>query len=892
MTALPTGTITFLFTDIEGSTELVQHLGDRRYAGVLEEHRRLLRTAVEEGKGQEVDTYGDTFLVAFSRAKDALATAVAAQRAIASHSWSDCTVLRVRMGLHTGEPVSRTGDYIGLDVHRAARICAAGHGGQILLSQTTRELVVYDLPEGVSLRDLGEHRLKDLAYPRRLFQVEVADLPTDFPPLKTLSVLPNNLPIQLTSFIGREREKEEVKRMLSTTRLLTLVGIGGVGKTRLALEVAAEALGNFRDGVWLVELAPLADPILIPQALTSALGISEQPGRSLIAGLVDYVGTKSMLFLLDNCEHVVLTCAQLADTLLRACPNLRILATSREPLEIAGEAAWPVPSLSLPDPERGLLLERLTEYEAVRLFVDRAMSALPSFTITTDNAHHVVQVCRQLDGIPLAIELAAARVRVLAVEQIAARLDDRFRLLTGGTRMSLPRHQTLRATMDWSYDLLSEEERSALRRLAVFVGGWTLEAAEAICGGGVEARDVLDLLARLVQRSLVAPEDQTREIRYRMLETVRQYAREKMQESGEEAAIRDRHSQWYLALAERAEPELRGPEQTTWLARLDSDHDNFRAGTEWLIERGDTESALRLTSSLSRFWFTRGYFREGRGRLEETLRRSSDAAPSLRVKGLTGAGYLALNQEDYIAASTLLEESLTIGQRLGDRRVTAVALNWLGVVAWRLGDFERADALYAQGLALSEEVGAEDIRTRLLNSLALLSASRGDFALARAQLEDCLAIYRRTMDKAGIALVAGNLAVMVFRQGDDAAARSLVMESVELFRELGEVRGMASDLQLLGILAAMRRHPERAARILGAVEAARETVGAPFARTERVLYDYERYMTVIRDALSKEAFTRAWTEGRAMRLEKAVEYAQRDDTDAHVTPDRQVQLDS
>jgi predicted ATPase/class 3 adenylate cyclase len=891
MPSLPTGTVTFLFTDIEGSTELLQRLGDRRYAEVLEEHHRLLRTAFEEGKGSEVDTQGDAFLVAFPRAREALATAVAAQRALTKHTWPDSAPLRVRMGLHTGEPVSGTSDYVGLDVHRAARICAAAHGGQILLSQTTRELVVDDLPEGISLRDLGEHRLKDLAYPRRLFQVEVADLPADFPPLKTLSVLPNNLPVQLTSFVGREREKAEVKRILSTTRLLTLAGIGGVGKTRLALEVAAEASGDFRDGVWLVELAPLADPLLVPQALTSALGIPEQPGRSLITGLVDHVRPKSILLLLDNCEHVVLACAHLADTLLRACPNLRILTTSRETLGVAGEASWLVPSLSLPDPERILPLHRLTEYEAVRLFIDRAKAALPSFAVTTDNAHHIAQVCRQLDGIPLAIELAAARVKVLTVEQIAVRLDDRFRLLTGGTRTSLPRQQTLRATMDWSYDLLSKEERAALRRLAVFVGGWTLEAAEAICGGDVAAADVLDLLTRLVQRSLVAPEEQTREIRYKMLETVRQYAREKLQESGEEAAIRDRHSQWYLALAQRAEPELQGPEQTAWLTRLDSDHDNFRAGLEWLIDRKEVESALRLTSSLWRFWFTRGYLREGRGRLEAALRRSSDAAPLLRVKALTGAGYLALNQEDYIAASTLLEESLAIGQRLGDRQGIAVALNWLGVVAWRLGDFERAAALYAQGLALSEEVGAKDIRTRLLNSLALLSASRGDFALARSLLEDCLATYRRTMDKTGIALVAGNLAVMVFRQGDYAAARSLVMESVELFRELGEVRGMASDLQLLGILAAMRGHPERAARILGAVEAVRETLGAPFALTERALYDYERYMAAIRGELSEEAFTRAWTEGRAMRLEKVVEYAQRDETEAQVTPDRAGQLD-
>ncbi len=439
MPGLPTGTVTFLFTDIEGSTTLLQRLGDRRYAEVLEEHQRLLRDAFAKGNGQEIGTQGDAFLVAFPRARDALATAVAAQHSLMKHTWPDGASLRVRMGLHTGESISNTDRYVGLDVHRASRICSAGHGGQILLSDAVGALAARDLPPGVSLRDLGTHRLKDLREPEHLFQVVVADLPADFPPPKSLNVLPNNLPVQLTSFIGREREKAEVRRLLSTTRCLTLTGSGGAGKTRLALQVAAEALEEFPDGVWFVELAALSDSSLVPKAVASSLGMPEQPGRMLIEALADYLRGESALVILDNCEHLVAACAQLADALMRTCPSLRILATSREALGVTGETTWRVPSLSLPDPQSLPPLNRFTEYEAVRLFIDRAVSSAPQFAVTSRNAPAVAQVCHRLDGIPLAIELAAARVKVLAVEQIAARLDDRFRLLTGGSRTALPR---------------------------------------------------------------------------------------------------------------------------------------------------------------------------------------------------------------------------------------------------------------------------------------------------------------------------------------------------------------------------------------------------------------------------------------------------------------------
>lgn len=431
------GTLSILFTDIEGSTHLLQHLGDSEYANVLTDHRRLLRAAFTARGGHELETQGDGFLFTFPRAKEALLAAVDAQRAMLGHQWPGGVSLRVRMGLHTGEPVAGPDGYVGVDLHRAARICSAGHGGQILISEATRLLVEDGLPEGETLRDLGEHRLKDLARPHRLFQIVTHDLPADFPPLKSLNALPNNLPLQLSSFIGREREIAEIKRLLSTTRLLTLTGPGGAGKTRLALQVAAEILEDFKDGVWLVELASLSDPALVPQTVASALRIREQPGRAILAALTDFLLPKQLLLVLDNSEHLIEACAQLANALLRACPSLRILATSRERLAVPGETIWQVPPLSLPDPQRLPPVERLLDYEAVRLFAERARSTLPTFTLADQNTRPVVRICTQLDGLPLAIELAAARVNALSVGQIAEHLGARFQLLTAGDRKSV-----------------------------------------------------------------------------------------------------------------------------------------------------------------------------------------------------------------------------------------------------------------------------------------------------------------------------------------------------------------------------------------------------------------------------------------------------------------------
>ncbi len=557
--ALPSGTVTFLFTDIAGSTQLwEQHPQAMQQA--LARHDALLRAGIAAHGGAVVKSTGDGLLAVFARATDAVHAALAAQRSLVAEEWGPIGLLGVRMALHTGVTQERDGDYFGPPLNRVARLLAAGHGHQVLLSLATATLVQDQLPSGVSVRDLGERHLKDLARPEHVFQLLVPDLPAEFPPLRALETWPNNLPAPLTSFVGRAQECAAVAELLASQRLVTLTGPGGTGKTRLALHVAADRLEQCSHGVWLVELAPLADPLLVPLAVASVLGLREEAGRPLLTVLTDYLRTRTLLLLLDNCEHLVDACAQLAETLLRSCPQLRILASSRESLGVAGEAPFRVPPLHTPDPRQLPELEAFAQYEAVRLFTERATSVLPSFRVTSGNMAALAQVCSRLDGIPLALELAAAHVNVLRVEQIAARLDDRFRLLTGASRSAVPRQQTLRALIDWSYDLLSALEQQVLRHLAVFAGGWTLEAAEAVCAGeGLEQERVLDVLSRLVDKSLVQAERVPgQEARYRMLETIRQYALERLAASGEADTIRRRHAEHYLAVAEMAEPHLHG----------------------------------------------------------------------------------------------------------------------------------------------------------------------------------------------------------------------------------------------------------------------------------------------------------------------------------------------
>ncbi|MFQ5340096.1 MAG: tetratricopeptide repeat protein [Anaerolineae bacterium] len=646
--------------------------------------------------------------------------------------------------------------------------------------------------------DLEEH-LRALEPPRRREEEAPAAPITQRRPL---DVATNNLPVSLTSFVGRQRDMAEVKSRLSTARLLTLTGPGGCGKTRLALEVARTVVDDYEDGVWLVELAALEDPSLVAQEVAKVLGVREEAGHSIAEMLENHLRSRQMLLILDNCEHMVETCADLADTLLRACPGLTILATSREVLNIRGEQVWSVPPLSVPYIVALPPVEELRESESVRLFVERAQLNRPGFALTQRNALAVTQICRRLDGLPLAIELAAARVDVLSAEQIAMRLNDRFRLLTRGRRTALPHHQTLRGTVDWSYNLLSEGERTLFNRLSVFAGGLTLEAAEAVgVGDGVETYDILDLLSRLVDKSLVE-EEADDSIRYQLLETLRQYGQEQLAVSGELANAQHRHATYFLALVEEAEQALMGPQQATWLDRLESEHDNLRAALRWARESGDAEAGLCLSGALWYFWSVRGYYTEGRRRLTESLAlpEASEYMAS-RAKVLHGIGELAQNQGDYDAARSFLEESLTLFHELKDRQGIAKTLNSLGNTAYWQADLAKSRSFYEESLAIRRDLGDKPGMAASLNNIGLLAWRQGDYTVARSRYEESLAIYRDQGDQRGIALAINNLGSVAGEQGDHAAARALFEESLAIQRALGDRQGIAYALINLGSVA-------------------------------------------------------------------------------------------
>lgn len=870
MARLPTGTVTFLYTDVVGSTRLVQQLGDR-YPEALAAYRRLIHSAVEERNGFELDLQGDACLIAFSRGEDALAAAVAAQRALRGFPWPEGAALNARMGLHTGEPRIVGTEYIGIDVHRAARIGMAGHAGQILLSETTHALVRDRLPEATGVRDLGEHHLKDLTGPQRLFQVVAAGLPSAFPPLQSPDMVPNNLPVQLTSFVGREREIADLKRALGTARLLTLAGAGGAGKTRLALEVATEVLKEFPDGVWLVELAACSEPALVPETVASALNVAEHPSAPIVATLSNFLQNRHLLLVLDNCEHLVAACAELANALLRTCPHLRIFTTSREPLRIAGETVYPVRPLALPEFERLSVAENLIKYEGIRLFVERAVAALPSFTPTDQNAPEITRVCSRLDGLPLALELAAARVSGLSVEQIAAKLDDRFRLLTRGSRTALPHHQTLRAALDWSFNLLSEPEKVVFRRLAVFSGGFTLEAAEAVCAGsGVEKSEVLDLLAHLADKSLLMFEVLSGEARYRLLETVRQYGLDRLLEAAEVADVRRRHRDWYLGLAEQAETAFHGAAQSSWFRRLEVEHDNFREALKWSGEEENDEAGLRLVAALHWFWLVRGHLGEARAWLGRVLSTSTGATVS-RAKALYAAGSLANAQRDYEQATALGEVSLAMSQALGDRRSTAQALHLLGQISMGCGDYGAAKVRFEQCLLLFRESGDKRGISISLNNLGEVARCQGDYATARARYEEDIVVARELGHERGIGISLHNLGYVAHALGDFQRAKALFRESLAIRVKLGHKAGIAYCFAGLARVAGSQNQFERAARLLGATDALLSGIGAHLDEADRP--EYERAVDLARAGLGEAAFEVARDEGRMLRLEGAVEYA-------------------
>jgi predicted ATPase/DNA-binding CsgD family transcriptional regulator len=724
----------------------------------------------------------------------------------------------------------------------------------------------------------------------------------------------HNLPAQRSAFVGREHAVVEVKRAMATTRVLTLTGVGGSGKTRLALEVARNLAGTYRHGAWLVELAPLTEGALVPQAVATALGVREQPGRALSVTLADALSEREMLLMLDNCEHLVEAAACLVEVLLDSCPDLRILATSREALGIAGEVNWTVPPLSVPDLQHSTSVEELANFESLRLFVERARYRRPAFALTPQNAKTVAEICRRLDGIPLAIELAAARVGVLSVDQIVARLEDSLRLLTTGGRTAPPRQQTLRGTLDWSYGFLSEPEQILFNRLSIFAGGWTLEAAEAVvAGGALEEEDVLDRLSDLVNKSLVEAEGGVGEaLRYRMLEPVRQYGQERLETSGEADVVRRRHALFFLTLIEESEPRLWGPEEVTWLERLDSENGNLRAALSWALEQAEVELGLRLAAGLRWFWYARGYYGEGRGWLEEVLAKDSRAPRTARARALDAVGWLAHDQGDiartvaaaeeglklgaeaeiggscaasfrnmlgeaarhrgdYERATELFEEGLAIYRRAADRRGIAWSLGNLANVASDRGDYERAVKLYEKGIALCKALGGAQPLGDYLSTLGYEFLLQGDYERATALNEEAATLLRNQGFRGGLQYALDNLGWAALLRGEHKKAKALHEESLALCKELGDQLVASESLDGLACAAGAEGEAERAARLFGAAQALREAVG--YQRTPRESTLRAPYLAAIHSRLDEMTREAAFAQGRKMTLDEAIEYA-------------------
>jgi len=938
MLDLPTGTLTFLYTDIEGST-----IRWDANAGVMkrtvERHDAIMRDAIESNGGVVFRRMGDAFCASFVLAADALDAVIAAQRALNAEEWDPKVApIKVRMALHTGTGEVREGDYVGAHLNRIARLMSVAYGGQTLISQATYELICDSLPRGVSLRDLGEHRLKDLQRPEHVYQLESEDLPSDFPSIKTLSARPNNLPVQPTAFIGREREVEQAVELLARpqTKLLTLTGPGGTGKTRLSLQVAALALEQFKDGVFFVPLTAISDPALVPSAIAGALCITEIGSRPVIEDVKEYLRQRELLLVLDNFEQVV-SASQVVSDLIASSPQLKVLVTTREILHVYGEQEYPVPPLQLPPrvqsgSQRLPSLEELARYESVRLFVERARGVKPGFELAEDNAAAIAEIAKRLDGLPLAIELAAARVKLLTPQAILARLDSRLKVLTSGARALPARQQTLRGAIDWSYDLLSPQERTLFRRMGIFVGGCTFEGAEAVCSGGVRPAgspptpdpqpltpledDVLDGLSSLVDKSLLRQvETEDGEARFVMLETIREYALEKLVEEGEIEAVRRAHANYYLLVAEEENKKIQRPRQREALQTLEAEHDNLRAVLEWsLTGEGERESGLLVGTSLHRFWHIAGHLSEGRRWMEALLAGPSERT-SVRARALYAAGYVTFLLGDVTAARPFLEESRSIASEIDDKlglayasymlgavlafggNAEGVAINNEGVALFRelgeeakpglalglmtagvvtfLGEnYEVARGLLEEGQAVAKELGDYYAYAQTSNYLGDIARIECDYPRAGKLYDQSLAIFREHQGRGDIPAMLHNLGYVALAESDYSKARELYTEGLRLQQEIGNKQGISECLTGFAALAGAQGDAERAARLFGASEALRLAADAYRWPAERI--EWERHVATSKAQLDEADWESAWQEGHGMATDAAIEYALKD----------------
>lgn len=815
---LPVGTVTFMLTDLVGSTRLWDRFPELMRPALVR-HDALVESLVGTQAGVVVRPRGegDSRFAVFSRATDAVAAACAIQRALHAEPWALPEPLGVRLALHTGEADLSDGDYYGSAVNRCARLRDVAYGGQVLLSSVTASLARERLPAGATLRSLGTHRLRDLPEDDEIFQLLHPELPANFPPLRSLSASPHNLPVQLTSFIGRAQELADLQDRLlrNDVRLLTLTGTAGTGKTRLALQVAESTLTEFPHGVFFVPLAPLNHPQLLASTIGEAIGVREVAGQPLLPTIIDALQAHGLLLVLDNFEHVIQEARQVGE-LLAACASLKVLITSREVLHLAGEHVFAVSAMTVPDLDQPLSTDRISQCDAVQLFMERARAANPHFTLTSQNAPAIAEICSQLDGLPLAIELAAARIQLLPPDALLDRLsqtyDQRQTLLTAGGSDRPERHQTLRSAIDWSFGLLKPWEQRLFRRLAVFAGGFSLTAAEAICGADPElSLQVLEGVASLIDKSLLRQsEEVAREPRYRMLETIREYALVQLQAAGELDTMYARLADFLIVLAEQAEPELTGPEQVVWLDRLETEHDNLRAALHWCTAQDAVDVSLRLAGSLWRFWSTRGYVGEGLRWLEVAIASPKAESTPVLAKALNGAANLAREQGDYGKAEVLHKRSLNISREHLGRHATAEALNNLGLVALYQGHLDTAQTYCEEGLALFRETGDQGGVAAALNNLGNLARERGESDLAAALHNESLALRRALGDKRGIALSLNNLANVVLNQGNYWRAAGLHQESLALRRELGDRAGVATSLNNLGNVARVQGDPAAA----------------------------------------------------------------------------------
>jgi predicted ATPase/class 3 adenylate cyclase len=906
---LPTGTVTFLFSDIEGST---QRWEQHREAmdDAVKRHGALLKSAIERQHGYVFKTVGDAVCAAFARVSDAISATANAQRALNAEDFSAVDGLRVRMGVHTGEASERDGDYFGPAVNRVARLMSIGHGGQVLLSTVSRDLAHSDLPVGTLLVDLGSQRLKDLTEPEQVWQLNIAGLPAEFPPLRSLDTLPNNLPIQRTRLVGREHDVAEVRDLLACQRLLTLVGSAGVGKTRLALQVGAELLDHYPDGVWFVDLAPISDQELVSSVIAKALGMSQQEGRRVDESILLWLRHKKLLLILDNCEHVIETVVAITGSILNTAPDICILATSRQALGISGETAHRLPSLSVPSEAGTLQTQQAHRYGAMTLFVDRARAADTQFALTDDNAPIIADICRRLDGIPLAIELAAARVKVISIPNLAKRLNERFKILTGGNRDVLPRQKTLRALIDWSYDLLTPQEQVLFERLGAFAGGFGLDAAACVAGGqGLDEIEILDLVNSLTDKSLVVANTSGDQERYHLLESTRAYAIEKMAASGEREILARRHAEYFRDQAQAADERFGTGSTYAWLAQVEADLDNYRTTLEWaLTQSNDVVLGGTMAGALGWMWFQSGLTVEGRYWIVPALEHINESEePRVAARLLLALSGGSFGKRKYEAAerSTRLYESvgptrmvarsrfqlafalnqmgrleeaseeaawvLTAARECGDRWGVARCLNMQAAIEGARGNPSAGRELFAQALASFRGLGDEQGVALVQVSLAELEFADGHPERALHLASDALEINLRGKNATNIALNYNNCAVYRVAVGDLTGARESAREGLRWARQAGAGLYIAVALQDLAVLSELGGDQQRSARLLGYVNAEYRALGAERESTEK--WGYDKLMAALREKLSEDEITKLAAEGATWSEDQAVEEA-------------------